>query len=66
MKYETVHPTEGRKPSPKSLFTPEGNVRVVRNLLRRIRPLVSQAMAAEIDAGLEALEDLRVGLGDRS
>lgn len=62
MTHETLHPVEGKSPTPESFFTPLGNVTVVRNLLRRLRPLVPKSMAAEVDVGLECLEELRKGL----
>ncbi|OJW23074.1 MAG: hypothetical protein BGO49_28500 [Planctomycetales bacterium 71-10] len=66
MTHETVHPVVGKSPTPESLFTPLGNVTVVRNLLRRLRPLVPKSMAAEVDVGLECLDELRRSLEARS
>lgn len=66
MKHDVVHTAEGRKPSPPSFFTPQSNLGILKNLFGRMRPMLNQSMASEIDAGLECLEDIRKWVEDRS
>jgi hypothetical protein len=56
--HQTVHPVQGKGPTPRTPVTREGNLAVVRNVLRRAREFAGQAFTQEIDAALECLEDL--------
>jgi hypothetical protein len=59
--HETVHPMQGKEPTPRTPVTPEGNLAVVRNVLRRAREFAGQAFTHEIDAALECLDELAGG-----
>lgn len=64
MTHETVHPVQGKKPTPQSLYTPQSLIVILRKGLTRHRAQARGPMAQDFDQLLEVLAELEASVGE--